>query len=242
MNLFPAIWSSRQPLRAACLSALVMWSGMGTALADTFDGPITVKLIAPGGLTNGTDVTPDPINLTQTLAPGDRISNVTGGDIGNAMLSTLVAAEFIELVGTSIHVTAMEGANNGTTGYLGLGGQHARYEFNDLNIGGQQIVDLSYTLSDGFGPSAFLGVDNLSALTAAHFIRLTSPHSVELDLDQLHFTDRGTGESNNFANISINLVTSPVPEPGSLPLACMGIASVAAVARLRQRRRTRARA
>jgi MYXO-CTERM domain-containing protein len=228
---------------AASLAALLSLLSLGAAQAATFSGPVTVSLIAPGGITSdGVTISPDPLNLTQTLAPpGDTISPAVGGDIGGFMLPS----EFIQLNGTTFVLRAAEGASNGTTGYLGAGGQHARYQFEGLSIAGQLITGLSYTLTDTAAPptgtpggiGTFVGVDNASALASFNFVRLDSPTRFEVDLDQIHFRDRGAGESNNFVDIRISFTTVAVPEPSS---AALGLFGVAAVVGLRARRRASA--
>jgi hypothetical protein len=230
------------PFSVARLGVLISLLAVGLAQAATFSGPVTVSLIAPGGITDGVSIAPDPLNLTQTLAPaGDTISPAVGGDIGGFMLST----EFIKLIGTGFVVRAAEGASNGTTGYLGAGGQNARYQFGGLGIAGQLITGLSYTLTDTAAPPAdtpggigtFVGVDNASALAAFNFVRLASPTSFEINLDHVHFRDRGAGQSNNFVDISISFTTAAVPEPTS---AAMGLFGVLVVVGLRARRRASA--
>jgi MYXO-CTERM domain-containing protein len=228
---------------ATCLTALVTLSAVGATQAATFSGPISVSLISPGGFTtDGVNITPDPLSFTQSLTPPvGAITPAGGGDIGGFMLPP----EFIKLNGTSIVVRTAEGASNGTTGYLGSGGQHARYQFGGLSIAGQVITGLTYTLTDTAAPpigtpggiGTYIGVDNVSALSSAKFVRLDSPTSFEVDLDQIHFKDRGAGESNNFVDISISFTTAAVPEPSSAALALVGLAAVAG---LRARRRARA--
>lgn len=220
MASFAASMPSVDRLRAVGVSALLALSALSAAQAATFSGPIAVSLIAPGGLTSdGVTVTPDPLNLTQNLPVGGSITPGDGGDIGGFMLPL----ESISTSDTSILVRVAEGASNGTTGYLGSGGQHARYQFDGLNITGQLITGLTFSATDNFGAGSFVGVSNLPALTAANAIRLTSAHSIVLELDQIHFVDRGQGESNNFADLRINLVTSAVPEPGASALSLFGL-------------------
>jgi MYXO-CTERM domain-containing protein len=210
-------------LRAAGVSGLLALSAMGAAQATSLSKPIAVSLIAPGGITSdGTTVTPDPLNLQQSLAVGGHITPGDGGDIGGFMLP----AESISTSDTSILVRVAEGASNGTTGYLGAGGQHARYQFDGVDIAGLTITGLTFSATDNFGAGSFVGVSNLPALTAANAIRLVSPSSIVLELDQIHFVNRGKGEANNFADFRIDLVTQPVPEPSTSALALVGLAAL----------------
>ncbi len=207
--------------------AALCHAGMAQA-ALAFSGPVTVSLIAPGGLTSdgGATVLSDPIDVSQAVLPGATISPETGGDIGGGFM---LPSEFITLDGTSILLRVAQGSSDGTTGYLGTGGEHARYAFTGLNVAGEAISGLTFSAVD-FG-GGITGVDNLASLPDA--IRLTSPHSVVLELDQLHFVDRGNGESNNFANFRIDLQTTPVPEPSASWLMLTGLAGLGLAVRRR---------
>jgi MYXO-CTERM domain-containing protein len=213
----------------------------GPAQAAAFSLPITVSLIAPGGITSdGVNIDPTPLNLTQTLMPPTgTISPATGGAIGGFMLpgdlSHDYGGEQISLGDASLRVTLGEGASNGTTGYLGAGGQHARYVFSGLDIVGELITGVSVKAFDKFASSGFVGIDNLPAFTSASSVRLLSPSSLELDLDTLHFADRHFGESVNHVDLAISFITTPVPEPSVEAMGLVGLATLG-VALARRRR------
>lgn len=217
--------------RVRRLALLLTLSGLGWAQAASFSGPVTVSLIAPGGATSdgGVTLTGGPVNVTQSIGPDGTILPGDGA-IGGYMLSP----ESITLSGTSLLVKVAEGSSDGTTGYLGASGQHARYVFDDLNVAGSTITGLTFTATDNFGAGSFVGISNLAAFTAGNGIQLTSPHSVVLALDLIHFADRGQGESNNFANFRIDLKTAPVPEPATAALTIIGLVAMGMSLQLRR--------
>lgn len=218
--------------RVRRLALLLTLSSLGWAQAASFSGPVTVSLIAPGGATSdgGATLNSGPIDFVQSIGPAGTILPGDGTDIGGYMLSL----ESITLSGTSLLVQVAEGSSDGTTGYLGAGGQHARYVFDDLNVAGSTITGLTFTATDNFGAGSFVGISNLAAFTAGNGIQLSSPHSVVLALDQIHFADRGQGESNNFATFRIDLQTAPVPEPATAALAILGLAAMSMSRQLRR--------
>lgn len=147
----------------------------------------------------------------------------------------MLPAEFIKNIGTSFQIRVAEGASNGTTGYLGLGNQHARYQSDGLNISGFTITGLSYSLKDNFLTTGTSGASNEAALISGQVVKLLSPHSFEVNLDQIKFRDRGLGESNNFLDFRIDMVTSAVPEPSTAILALLGLTVLGLRQRTRQR-------
>lgn len=213
------------------LAATLALTAVSLAQAASFSNSVSVSLLAPGGTTDGVVVNATPLALAQTISPSGQIVPGDGSDIGGFMLPL----ESIKLSGTSILVSLAQGVPDGTTGYLGAGGQHASYVFDNLNVAGSVITGVTYSAFDGFGASGFVGVSNLSTLASHNFIRLGSSHSVVLDIDELHFVNRGQGESNNFANFRIDVQTAPVPEPAVGALVLAGLMALGLARKMRDR-------
>lgn len=222
----------------ALLVAALTIGASGALHAASFAQPVNVTLSAPGGLTSdGVEIVePGPITVSDMLAPGDLLVPGDGSDIGDFMLPR----ESIELRDTSILVRIAQGASDGSTGYLGAGGLPASYTFAGLEVSGQQITGFSLSFGDNFSPSGFVGIGNLPALFGTGWISLTSAHSLQLNLDALRFRDRGQGESNNFADIRIDLQLTPVPEPHTWLLSLSGLLALGAWRATTQRRKPQA--
>lgn len=197
--------------------------GLSLALASLaaqadFANDITVRLLAPGGTTGGST---NAIALTQlvplaSFADGVKAGNLGGtGDISSFMLDN----ERVFFSGNSIFIRIAVGDAAGgvyTTGTLGANGEHARYQFDNLHITGQAITGFQAFAFDGFattGPASAIGL--LTPTDPATVVHLVGATSVALDLDTLVFKPRFPGESNNYAEIRINLLTTPVPEPAT---------------------------
>lgn len=195
------------------------------ALAD-FSGDITVQLLAPGGTTGGGAA---PIALSQTvafadLADGVRAGNLGGsGDISDFMLDN----ERVFFSGTMILMRVAVGdATNDvyTTGFLGNGGAHARYQFDGIAFTGRVITGILVYAYDGFataGPASATGL--LSPADPAVLVHQVDADSIAFDLDTLVFKQRFAGESDNYAEFRIDLVTAPVPEPATWLLLAGGL-------------------
>lgn len=239
------------PSLAAALVAL-----SSPAMAAGLSGNVTVTLTAPGGVTSdgGATVDATPVSLSDTVTVSSGSIEITAGhgtQIGARMrtsptpitgtipLYTATASEFIDFNGKSIYVRLLSGSVDAlgvnTTGYLGLGGSHARFEVSGLNVPGEIITGLTYAIGDNFVDS---GTTGLSPLPPASFIHLTSNTSLVFELDQLKFTDRELGSASNHAEFRLDLQTTPVPEPAALVLLTAGL-TVAGL-RLGTRRQARA--
>ncbi|MDR7296931.1 hypothetical protein J2X16_002278 [Pelomonas aquatica] len=190
-----------------------------TAQAD-FAADITVRLVAPGGLAFDTT----PIDLSQTvafadLASGVRAANLGGsGDVSDFMMND----ERVFFSGNAIFIRAAAGDFTGgvsTTGYLGANGSPARYEISGLAITGQAITGFTAYAFDGFATSGFTGLQ--SPAVPASLVQLTSPGTLSFDLSSIVFVPRLGGQSGDYAEFRIDLMTTPVPEPATwLLLAC----------------------
>lgn len=200
------------------IGGLCLTLAFGSAQAD-FAADITVRLVAPGGLTLDTT----PIDLSQTvpvadLANGVRAANLGGsGDVSDFMLDD----ERVFFSGNSILLRAGVGDSiNGelTTGYLGAGGSPARYEISGLSITGQLITGFTVYAFDGYQTTGATGL--LSPANPASLVQLVNAGTVSFDLSSIVFVDRFGGAS-NYAEFRIDLLTTPVPEPATwLLLAC----------------------
>ncbi len=193
--------------------------------------PISVSLIAPGGFTNGIDP-PDttPLLLNQALSYGTPITPAGGGAIGGFMLPD----EQVALNGDSIRIRAAQGSETGGTGYLGLGGAHARYELSGLTIAGSTITGFTLYTFDGYGTSGFSGAASGVGVTFVDSADVDSaPDLLVFNLDDLLFINRGLGNSLNFAEFRIDILSrldnppppppNGVPEPGTLTLAAAAL-------------------
>lgn len=211
-------------LLGAALGALLALSSL-TARAD-FQSDIVVRLIAPGGVQGS----PAPINEQQLVTVGNLVNGVREGDGGAIGGGWMLPGEEVSFVGDSIHVRAFagwddlgSGGSSIMTGYLGSGGEHARYEFDGLSIAGKTIVGLAVYAFDGYATSGFSG---LASPAVASLVHLIDGDTISLDLDSILFVDRGNGTSNAYAEFRIDLITredgggggGTLPEPATLAL------------------------
>lgn len=207
-----------------CGAALFALPAMATLVS-----PIQVSLLAPGGST----VDPTPLLLTQTVSSATPITTGDGGDIGDFMLPS----EQIALDGDSILIRAAQGDSLGGTGYLGDGTGHARYEFSALGITGRTLTGFNVFAFDGYANSGVTGVTSGVGVSLVDTNADTFLDTLIFNLDDLLFVDRGHGESENFAEFRIDILSTPnitpppppptgVPEPGTLILAAAALGAL----------------
>jgi hypothetical protein len=226
---FPA-----RSLAGAVVGSLLALSSL-SARAD-FQSDITVKLIAPGGVQgDSTPISVSQLVTTANLATGiQSLLHLGNGDVSNYLADN----EFVSFSGDSIHVRSYSGTDAFTTGYLGGGGEHARYEFDGLSIAGKTITGFTVYAFDNFLTSGFSGL--ASPLLASDLVNFIDPHTVSLDLDNIVFKDRGTGSGSAYADFRIDLTTrdnasgggNSLPEPATLAL--LAIAAFGALAARRR--------
>ena len=219
---------------AAALSALLL-NGMAQA---TLAGDVNVQLIAPGGVSgNSAGFT---LQQTAPLATGIKALNLFGdasGEISSFMLNN----EQIAFSGNSVLIRVAAGADDGvgtlTSGYLGVGADHARYELSGLSIPNFVITGLSVYGFDGYattGSAATSGLAGWSSSLPGSFAHLIDANTLSFDLDTMVFKDRGVGSSGAYAEFRIDLnteVAAPVPEPSTLALMSLGLLGLAAARR-----------
>jgi hypothetical protein len=217
-----------RPLHPRFLTQLGLSAGLLLALAApaqaTLNGPLTLSLVAPGGDATAPGAA-HAFTLSQSVAPATGVTVGDGSDIGSYMLS----GESIQFVDNSIRLHVAAGWDDGlgqlTTGVLGDGVTHGRYQFDGLSITGQAIVGITVHAFDDYGTSGFSGVISGTGVS------LVSPNSLTFNLDDLRFVDRGNGSSNAFGEFRIDLLTQPVPEPASWALMLGGLVLLGQLAR-----------
>jgi hypothetical protein len=197
--------------------ALASWS----AQAD-FASDITVRLVAPGGLTYDTT----PLDLSQTVPVADLANGVRAGNLGGSgdVSDFMLDDERVFFTGNSILIRAAAGDFTGgvsTTGYLGANGSPARYEISGLAITGQVITGFTAYAFDGFAMSGFTGLQ--SPGSPASLVQLTNPTTLSFDLSSIVFMPRLGGQSGDYAEFRIDLLTTPVPEPATWLLLAGGL-------------------
>lgn len=217
---------------AVCGAALLALSAQATLVT-----PISVNLIAPGGFTDGTTTDTNFISLFQPLTYlVPIIPTVFGGatPIGDFMLP----GERIALDNDSILLHIGQGSSTGGTGYLGLGADHARYEFSGLSIAGSTITGCSLALGDGYPllSTGFQGQSSDVTMGCIDTDRIGGVDTLFFNLDDLTFKDRLNGQSGNFAEFRVTILSTPnvtppndVPEPSTLVLAAAGLIALRSV-------------
>ncbi|MFG6489714.1 PEP-CTERM sorting domain-containing protein [Roseateles sp. BYS78W] len=236
MQRVPSLFRSLHAAVAGATLALCALSAQAG-----FQSAITVKLIAPGGYTDGTTTDTTPISAQQVVSVADLATGLHAGGSG-AVENWMLNTEEITFVDNSIHVRSFAGADEGAaglfTGYLGSGGAHALYEFDGLSIAGKTIVGFTVSAFDNYADSGFSGLAGPSAGSLVHQI---GADALSFDLDSIMFVNRGTGTGNAYADFRIDLILQDsstggggkLPEPATLAL----FAVAALGARAAQRRK-----
>jgi hypothetical protein len=193
------------------IAGLAMLMASWSASAD-FSADITVKLLAPGGTSE--DAT--PISLTQTIAVADLASGVLAGNLGGTgdISGFMLDDERVSFAGNAILLRLAAGGEAGgqlTTGYLADGLDPARYEISGLAVPGHLITGYTVQAFDGFASSGSSGL--LAPAVPASLVFLFNNNTISFNLDSIVFVPRFAGQTENYAEFRIDLLTTPVPEP-----------------------------
>lgn len=189
-----------------------------SAQAVGIAGDVTVHMLAPGGTVSGG---PTPIALSQTVLNADLTTGVVASNLGGTgdISTYMLNNERIFFSDTMILLRVAVGDDTGdvyTTGNLGSGSEHARYQFDGIVFTGRAITNILVYAFDGFatsGPASATGL--LSPADPAVLVHQVDADSIAFDLDTEVFKHRFTGSGDNYAEFRIDIITAAVPEPSS---------------------------
>jgi len=211
-----------RPARWYAVAGVALMLGcLAQAHASLVGDTVNARLYSPNGVIG--DPTVVDLSDSVLVGAGIEISAGDGSNIGNGIM---LPNESIDFGASSIAVRLQAG--NTIAGGIPVTGyeSNARYIFSGLDFSGAAIIGINFSV----GASQ---IANLAALGSS-WITLADPHTVFMNLADIQFVDHGSGESNNFANVTINLQTEQaavVPEPATWLLLMSGLAGLALVRR-----------
>jgi len=127
----------------------------------------------------------EPTNATRIAFVPTGINWTDDGLISGSGSGFMLDGEQISFFGNSIRLRVAAGFDGGlagfSTGYLGLGGDHARYEFSDLGITGFEIIGAVLSAFDDCADGGFSGLISGGGVT------LVGGNTVTFRLDDLLF-------------------------------------------------------
>lgn len=140
--------------------------------------------------------------------------------------------ERITFSGNSIRIRVGAGSANGLNPGFGA---LARYQLNGLAVVGEVITGFTAYAFDGYGttgPATGLA----PGVVPGSLVQLgINADSISFKLDNtLTFVDRGLGSSFNYAEFRIDLLSQPIPEPGTWLMMLAGLGGVAGMAARRR--------
>lgn len=201
-----------------CLAAvgLTFPNASATLIGDT----VSITLDSPNGILG--DLEPSPIFVTDNVlvSAATEIATEDSSLIGGGYMQ---GNEFIDFFASSI-VLRVAGAYETPAGYhlpgYGVGG---RYIFSGLDHSAGTITGLTFSTS---------GITNLPSLGSS-WIRLSDAHTVIVELDKMEVLTSWAG-TDGYADITINLQVTAVPEPGTAGMMLLGLGLLGLGLRKRQ--------